>query len=157
MAISAKKIETRQWSTDYRGPVAIHSAKGGLNNADLYDECNKAFFKGALWDKSYAHDNWSVPTNIFPFGCIIAVGNLSVCRPTDYFAYISNQERAFGNYDPGRFGMVFENVVKLKEPIPWKSRQGKLLELDVKTELRLREQWNPLTGANRSTREVSSR
>lgn len=28
VAIGAKKIETRSWSTSYRGPVAIHASKG---------------------------------------------------------------------------------------------------------------------------------
>jgi activating signal cointegrator 1 len=28
VAIGAKRIETRSWPTNYRGPLAIHAAKG---------------------------------------------------------------------------------------------------------------------------------
>ncbi len=28
IAIGAKRIETRSWGTKYRGPIAIHAAKG---------------------------------------------------------------------------------------------------------------------------------
>lgn len=28
VAIGAKRVETRSWSTNYRGPIAIHAAKG---------------------------------------------------------------------------------------------------------------------------------
>lgn len=28
IAIGAKRVETRSWSTNHRGPVAIHAAKG---------------------------------------------------------------------------------------------------------------------------------
>jgi hypothetical protein len=40
-AIGAKKIETRSWSTAYRGPLAIHAAKGlaGMTHEHMLDLC----------------------------------------------------------------------------------------------------------------------
>lgn len=148
LAIEAKKVETRHWHTEYRGPVAIHAAKGGLGKYALYDTCTNPYFITALSEFA--------PDYRFHFGHIIAVGILSDCVPTeirgicdrelfgeygDYKHLDTPQERAFGNYAPGRFGFVFTDVARLKSPIPFKSRQGKLLDLDRDTELAVRAQW----------------
>jgi hypothetical protein len=36
VAIGAKRIETRSWSTKYRGPIAIHAAKDMPRSARLF-------------------------------------------------------------------------------------------------------------------------
>jgi len=121
IAISAKKIETRSWSTSYRGPLAIHAAKG--------------FPKYA---KEFAHEP---PISIllgmdyeYPRGLIIATCALVGCRPTESFtrgadmaeaAYdLTKQEEAFGDYSPGRFAWILEDVKQLPEPIPAKGALG---------------------------------
>ncbi len=154
LAISAKTIETRGWSTDYAGPVAIHSAKGGLSKRELFDTCTQKQFWDSLmkdplfqsWGKRWRISNPGPRIDVaFNFGHIIAVGNLVDCLPTetvgclpgvfdDYPSLDTPQERAFGNYDPGRYGLVFENMRRLATPVPFKSRQGKLLDLDAATE-----------------------
>jgi len=133
LATGAKKIETRGWSTLYRGHVAIHATKGGLTKLDLKETCAESFFAEALR---------SAPP--FSPGHIIAVGTLLDCRPLDEH-HVNNvfrihpgletpQELAFGNYGPEWFGLVFEDVKLLRNPVPFKSRQGKLLDLDAATE-----------------------
>ncbi len=42
-------------------------------------------------------------------------------------------ERAFGNYQPGRYSLVTANMRRLRDPIPFKSRQGKLLDWEAPT------------------------
>jgi activating signal cointegrator 1 len=147
MAMGAKKIETRHWSDNYRGPVAIHSAKGGLSQAELFEQCCVPWFLNVLKDDAKILKAAMSPRQVrdaFPCGHIIAVGTLVDCLPVeslvclpgvfeDYPKLDTQQERAFGNYESGRWGFVFENVKRLPAPIPFKSRQGKLLEVDPKT------------------------
>lgn len=155
MAIGAKRIETRGWSADYRGPVAIHSAKGGISQSELVRTCLSEPFKTALlkspnfsvWAEAWKRSSPNIRTAFYP-GHILAVGKLIDSLPTesigcipgvfdDYRDLETDQERAFGNYGPGRYGLVFEDMVKLKTPIPFKSRQGKLLDLDEDTVVRV--------------------
>lgn len=146
LALGEKKIETRGWSSTYRGPVAIHSAKGGLTKSELKDICTRAEFATALRGLPLPLGGRHVP--LFAPGHILAVGKLVDCFQFKYgHATFVNagqhrdldtgQERAFGNYGPGRYGLVFEDMVKLKTPIPFKSRQGKLLDLDEDTVVRV--------------------
>jgi hypothetical protein len=53
---------------------------------------------------------------------------------------LSSEEGAFGNYAPGRFGLVCDNVFRLPRPVPFKSRQGKLLELSGDAWMLMRQQ-----------------
>src|SRR5574343_1234835 len=46
VAIGAKRIETRSWSTNYRGPIAIHAAKGFPKDAQAL--CYTEPFRTAL-------------------------------------------------------------------------------------------------------------
>lgn len=154
LGLGAKKIETRGWKTDFRGEVAIHSTKGGLSQEELYLQCAQEPFLTVLKSASILRSGMSCPqvARAFPRGHIIAVGTLTDCCPTESDICIpaifeehpeldTEQERAFGNYDPGRYGLVFENVSMLHEPIPFKSRQGKLLDLDFDTEQKVRAVW----------------
>lgn len=151
MAHSHKKIETRIWSTDFRGEVAIHSTKGGLTQEELFLTCADEPFRSILIDLGIFRPGMSCPqlARAFPRGQIIAVGTLVDCRPlgdihvNDVFKIYpeldTEQERAFGDYSPGRYGLVFENVTLLQEPVLFKSRQGKLLDLDFETERLVRQ------------------
>lgn len=154
LAIGAKTIETRHWSTDYRGEVVIHSAKGGLTQAELYRTCAEEPFLSVLKGAGILEAGMS-PRQVaaaFPRGKIIAVGNLVECHPTESEICVpgvfderpdldTEQEREFGDYSPGRYGLVFEDVSMLHENIPFKSRQGKLLDLDWETENLVRAVW----------------
>src|ERR1051325_5993743 len=57
IAIGAKRIETRSWSTDYHGQIAIHAAKGlgpVGGKRGLADQCTMAAFADALRSGGYA-------------------------------------------------------------------------------------------------------
>lgn len=150
LAINAKRIETRGWSTDYRGPVATHATKGGLSLAELKLRCSDEYFEQAL-KPLLTDDRRHVP--VFHHGHILAVGNLVDCLPTDSIGCLPGvfdnhpkldtpQERAFGDFSSGRFGLIFEDVVRLQVPVPFKSRQGKLLDLDIAVEYEISAQVN---------------
>jgi hypothetical protein len=139
IAVGAKRIETRGWPTNYRGPLAIHAGKGlgPVRGKRGYEElCAQEPFKTVLTGYMERLIARRVPipqlANAIPFGAIVAVCDLVACRPTagrrgeqgtgpkyaDWVHELSNQERAFGDYTPGRYGWVLDNVRALPEPIP---------------------------------------
>lgn len=137
IAIGAKKVETRSWSTNHRGLVAIHASKGFP--ADCRDRCWDEPFRAVLASAelvdygSYA-DLDSDSTERFiglPLGAIVALGRLREVVPTErltslalFRSGISEQECAFGDYSVGRFAWVFDDVVKFPAPIPCKGALG---------------------------------
>ena len=124
VAIGAKRIETRSWSTAFRGPIAIHAAKGFPRDARDYVMIEP--FRSALSVASYLQ---------LPVGAIVGIGLLVDVLPTeargclsgifdDYPELDTERERAFGDYSENRFGWVMEDVVPLPNPIPAKGALG---------------------------------
>lgn len=108
--------ETRPRRTTYRGPLAIHAGlKVGPNAA-----ANK-------WRELLASVNgqgFGLPDQIFERGTIIATAKLVECQRTeDVYPDLSQLERAFGDYRPGRWAYRLTDVVPIK-PVPWKGAQG---------------------------------
>lgn len=104
VAIGMKKVETRSWATPYRGPVAIHAAKGFPKSAQAFAAEERALGR--------------LPSRV-PLGVVIAVVRLVDIRRTENFAMeISALERRFGDYSSGRWAWVLEDVNLFSEPIP---------------------------------------
>jgi activating signal cointegrator 1 len=128
VALGAKKIETRSWATSYRGPLAIHAAKGLGSGGEqgLMELCRTEPFRSVLLDAGY------LGTPVLPRGAIVAVCELIGCVPTigtgpkgtDWINDLSDQERAFGDYTPGRYALPLDNVRALPEPIPARGALG---------------------------------
>lgn len=112
IALGYKKIETRGWTTRYRGPLVIHAAKRWTADEremarDIADHVG--------------NDALIQP----PLGCIVAVANLVSARPTEHLVdEISEIEEMLGNYGPGRYGLMLEDVRPLREPLPFRGMQG---------------------------------
>lgn len=120
MAIGAKPIETRGWSTKYRGPLGIHAAKRFAQ--DERHLCMEEPFVSALTAAGF--------TNLrdLPLGAILAVVELVDVVPTGRTLFEVNTpwspaDLAFGNFTPGRFAWKTENPRRFKEPILWRGRQ----------------------------------
>jgi len=138
IAIGAKQIETRSWYTDYRGPLAIHAAKG------LQSVGGKRGFCDLVWSQPFAlvlFPGWRDADNddtvrAFEFGAIVATCELVCCKNISLGSRygwhgvagrdweMTDQERAFGDYTPGRYAWLLANVRKLPEPIPCKGSLG---------------------------------
>jgi hypothetical protein len=135
MMIGAKKVETRGWSTNYRGPLAIHAAKHRDKDCEAYmghPDFREAFWN-VIFDKPSAYEE-------LPFGCIIAVVQLIGMRRTNEAARdISEKEWEFGDYSPGRWAWFTDRAVMLNGAIPFKARQG-LFDLppDIEAQVRSR-------------------
>ncbi len=112
VVIGAKQVETRSWSTAYRGPLLIHASKGKAGEIFAHEPP----FKKYIPDFKQ-----------LPFGYIIGKAILTdVIRiGTGFLLNTSNEmldkltmeEKAFGDYTPGRFAWLFEKPVAFKTPI----------------------------------------
>ena len=129
IAVGAKHIETRGWQTGHRGPLAIHAAKrrikGELRDFDMDPEWSAALgILGHLEDE-------------LPFGAIVAICYLFDCLRTEWVApevldtlhrregwSAGWTERTMGDFTPGRYGWILNNITPLKKPLPYKGMQG---------------------------------
>jgi activating signal cointegrator 1 len=119
-----KQWETRSWSTNYRGPLAIHAAKGFPPAAKEFAEAERALGR--------------VPSRL-ALGAIVAVATVVDVRHTEEVTLeISGLERHLGDYSPGRYAWQLDNVRRLAEPIAargalglWTPSADALLQLEA--------------------------
>ena len=110
IAVGVKRIETRHWTTKYRGPLAIHAAR-------RWTSAEKEF-------AMVEHTLGRLPKRI-PLGAIVAVCVLSdVLRTEELLLEIGPVEKIYGNYGFGRFGWVLTDICALHDPVPFKGHQG---------------------------------
>lgn len=127
------KVETRTWSTKYRGLVLICASKVSYTFTQAIEICGDEQMSRMLMVLEEEKD--FDPT--FIFGHAIAVGELVDCRPMEK----TDEDKCFVQYSApwlvARKGKglypdaipkqlwchVYENVRAIK-PIPWKGTQG---------------------------------
>lgn len=115
----AKRMETRDWRTNYRGQLGIHAAKGFP--VDAADLCFQPLFKKALVAGGFRveglrdrHNSWGLP-----LGMLLGTVTLVDCVSTVGVALtIDEQERAFGDFTPGRWAWILEDFTPFAQPIP---------------------------------------
>lgn len=115
VALGLKRIETRSWGTRYRGPVAIHAAKGFPHEAQSFAEAR--WLEGRL----------PLRAADLPLGCILGVEYLSdILATEDAATRITAAELRFGDYTPGRKAWLFdpEQHRPLATPFPYRGAQG---------------------------------
>ena len=131
VAIGAKRIETRSWNTNYRGPLAIHAAAGKyvddyllMKIEPFYSALTRAGIESRLQ---------------IPLGGIIATCELVATHRVDnmdwvpgkrgwekngHFWEATEQEKAFGDYSIGRYMWFLANVKMLDNPFPVRGALG---------------------------------
>ncbi len=116
MAVGEKRVETRSWQTDYRGPLAIHAAKGFPQAAEeLCEEepfCRTLEKVGYRWRPDRKRNAWALPV-----GQIVAVGWLDRIERITKNYPVAALEKAFGDYTSGRYAWHFESVYRLRSPL----------------------------------------
>lgn len=144
VAIGAKRIETRSWSTHYRGPLLIHAAAGlgPVGGAQgLTELCRSEPFRLALLSAGI------LGTSALPRGAIVGSVEQIDCVPTwppwataepwfvgarkgvgrHYYEVpppADSNERAFGDYTPGRWAHLYADARPLATPIPARGALG---------------------------------
>lgn len=105
IALQEKKIETRSWSTNYRGSIAIHAGK----------KIDTQVFEQPLYIEIF--NNYGItPQNIIVSSIIATCNIVDVIATEDLINCITKKEQKFGNYSPNRFGWIL-NDIKPIEPI----------------------------------------
>lgn len=134
VAIGAKRIETRSWPTSYRGPLAIHAAKGWT--PDDRQLCHVSPFVSVLqpWKDALPDADKLSIVSALPHGVIVAVVHLETCWrfAPDTWAQVKARsakqqlpayEAEFGDYTAGRFGFVLGRLQALAEPVAARGMQ----------------------------------
>lgn len=110
IVVGNKRIETRSWKTAFRGRIAIHASKG---------------FPG--WARDFAETEVAlrrIPSRL-PFSQIIGFASIIGMRRTEELApEISPLERLYGDYTPGRWGWLLDDIIPLDLPIFCKGALG---------------------------------
>lgn len=134
VAMGAKRIETRSWPTSYRGPLVIHASKGlpGWVADTVRGDPQFAAVLGNLFD-----ERGKVLVDL-PRGHVIAacllVSVKFIREGEDGWEWtgpsgrhesyqITEQERAFGDYTPGRYAWLLGNIRPMV-PVPAKGALG---------------------------------
>lgn len=125
MAVGEKKIETRHWSTGYRGLIALHAAKRKPSVSEIAELLESGFWHDTFLKAGAKQLQCRRIIDALPYGCYVAVGDLKYIQRTENMGCedVTLKESFFGNYSEGRFGWVFENVRALKVPVPAIGRQ----------------------------------
>lgn len=116
VAIGAKQYETRSWATKYRGRLAIHAGRefGWDQGVLLTQEPFRSVLRRA---------GINIPSQL-PRGVILATCTVADCvRTEDIVDQLSDEERAFGDYSPGRYAWQLEDMRLLPTPIPARGHQ----------------------------------
>ena len=117
--VGAKQLETRSWGTPYRGPLAIHVSKKSPPEAMALCYVEPFFSTLAAAATQLGAFGWHP-------GCIIGIVELLACYETgdNEFGGLTDKERAFGDYSPGRFAWRLSNPRRLAVPVPCRGNRG---------------------------------
>jgi hypothetical protein len=134
IALGEKRIETRSWPTNYRGPIAIHAAK--TMPAYAREFCGQRETVELL-------EHYGLEAEGLPLGAVLATAKLVDCvkfssatgrlvrdrgvitNVRTVVAYsVGPDEHLYGDFSEGRFGFVLEDMTPLPEPIPARGFQG---------------------------------
>lgn len=144
IAIGAKQIETRSWATAYRGPIAIHAAKTMPEYArDAASGCEPIY--RALKAAGYTtrielktHKLLNPAMRWLPSSAIVATARLVDCVRVRGYSFLYQQQSIrpglllppegdelwYGDYTPGRYAWILEDIVPLDPPVPASGAQG---------------------------------
>ena len=116
----AKRFETRSWTTTYRGPLLIHAAKKYPVFARRFALAEERFLGRLLHD--------------LPLGAIIGrVVLKNVCPTDEVRPYLTDLERLYGDYTPGRWAWELADAETFETPIPYRGALG-LFEVTLPVE-----------------------
>lgn len=136
MAAGLKTIETRSWSTKYRGPLLICAAKRQVKanvvtffeSLLMGDEVGEGGTARQVLDHLVGADvptgwiDWAMVAESLNHGHAVALVDLVDCLatgPNDW----PPEEAPYGDYSPGRFGWITTGLRRLK-PFPVTGRLG---------------------------------
>jgi activating signal cointegrator 1 len=142
IAIGLKTIETRSWSTKYRGTIGIHASKG-------FPSWAREFVTDGIAGTDLRQ--FSIGVEDLPLGSIIATAEITGCYSTNQENLLikspdtlsiplpGTRENLYGDYSANRFMWKLESVKPLREPIACKGALS-LWDVPVEIERQIKEQ-----------------
>jgi activating signal cointegrator 1 len=121
IGIGLKPWETRGWSTDYRGPIAIHAAKRPWSDVGPWHTEARAKLQ------EYVAKHGPV---LWAFGAVVCTAELVSCiRTSELRGRIPAEDEFWGDFTDGeegkgRFAFKLENVKMLAQPVYVRGMQG---------------------------------
>nr|WP_238360585.1 ASCH domain-containing protein [Iningainema tapete] len=113
IAQGSKRVETRSWATNYRGPLLIHAAKRPLSHAQ--EEL-----------LSCLNADYSIDLKRFHPGCIVASCSLVDCVFMSPCSIKSQSplELVVGDWRVGRVAWILSDVKAIYPPVSATGKQG---------------------------------
>src|SRR5258708_2933373 len=114
----AKEYETRSWTTNHRGRLAIHASK--TIPLDIHFICMEEPFQTALQAAGFASAAG------LPRGVLLGTVELIDVIPTQDLdlTLLSESEQAFGDFRPGRFAWRLANPQFFDTPFKCSGKRG---------------------------------
>jgi activating signal cointegrator 1 len=124
VALGEKRIETREWTTSYRGELAIH-ATAKMPPYWLGKSRDSEVFRNELADVFNVRREYDVfAAKKLPLGAVLCIVRLESIEPThEVREILCERERIFGNYDDGRYAWHLELIERFDTPIPAKGNR----------------------------------
>ena len=116
MAFGWKRNETRSWATKYRGPLLIHAAKKIVGWPSI--EIQAIFWEHEVFD------DIAFEPSALPRGVLLCKVDLVDCKKIFIHNRPEGIERVLGDYTPGRFMWITDNLKPFLYPIPYRGSQG---------------------------------
>lgn len=107
------KIETRTWSTKYRGYVLICASKKSYTVNEIFNICGGVQYYRII--NTLGTDRFDNTNN----GYAIAIGKLTDCRPMEK----EDEDKCFVIHNPNLWCHIYEDVKPI-QPFPFKGHQG---------------------------------
>lgn len=138
-----KVYETRSWRAYHRGghggggavfgPLAIHASATFPGEAKLL--CREEPFRSRLREAGYVSsdpERQGAESISLPVGCVVGVVQVEECLSTGseggaeprWLRELSDEERAFGNFSPGRWAWRLSAPVELPVFVPCRGHLG---------------------------------
>lgn len=123
VALGEKRVETRCWSTKYRGPIAIHAA--AKTPAFLGASRHTEQFITELADVLNVRTSHVLSeVEKLPRAAVLCIVELRSIEETWRSREIlCEREKIFGNYDDGRYAWFLEMAEKFEAPVPAKGNR----------------------------------
>lgn len=136
IALELKPWETRGWSTEYRGPLALHAAKRAWDDIDdwhaeasqrMTQRCRDLMWtlKPTIEEEHCRRAAKDLLSRVLVFGAVVCTAELVDCVPTSLLrGRIPPDEEFWGDFSDGRYAFKLRNVRLLDKPVPWRGQQG---------------------------------
>lgn len=111
IAAGVMRHTTRDWPTDYRGPIAICAGRRLSVAGAPHELCRQAL--GRHWDRTTVT------------GAVLAIAQLTHCIECQHVRLgLTRADLAAGDFSHGRYAWRLQEVRAFKTPIPVTGRQG---------------------------------